>query len=1704
MSFAGASRAERVLPFATLQDLYDHHRFLDAFQLTSELWNPSTDVEQFTVDELILAGRLAARLGGRRLYRWLLRKAVARQPSTPRVRYFGRHVPTPRARLLDELKGFEAQPDLGGDDLPLRAWWYASFAFTWGMLRDFERAQQCLDRAHSLAPNDSWVLSCESDVHGQADRWLDALRSAERAWELDPGAPFAAASLGASLLNLGRVQEAAERLHAAAEGCQSFDIVLYAAWYQCALAETVEGQQRRAILEERARPLADRLTAVAPLADRDARAAIARTYLDIADLADDYAGIERWTNEVRSPFHRQLLANLKKNPEGRRIRLTPRRNVQKHEACVPTSIEVAMSASGLVVSADQMSSEITFGGTPEWAAAEWLQKRGFHVRFFAVTAELAAQLILKGIAFVLSWDADENGHAVAIVGLDQRSGTLLVHDPMGFRDTEYLLNILERNASPLGIKGMAVVAPERAALLDSLLPAESMVMEAAQQHQQALITQGPSAARRVVEDLLQRYPLHPGSLYLQAAQQLEDGQAGLALKQLQTLLQRFPRSPAVRVRFMAACRALGNTALIRETLEGIVERSVLPGLEAQRDWVHPPDRYVFEYADLLRLSADTRDHAEALLHALIRRQCNSAGAWHNLADLLWQRREMEGALLCYRLSSCLAPSDEHYARAYADVLGMEKRDEEGFAWLQSRVRRFGDSPHAVSTWISWINALEDRGFPERALAACNEALARHGGSPELLAFAVAFFARMGEWENAEDRLSAIDSKDNPAAFYEASTHFFRMRGDLKRALENAASWLGESPCSPAARYSMLDLVASSDGPEAAVATAARWMRDNRHHEGFEEAYCAQLDRASAPKWRKYSVLLRRLKRNPEDGWAWRELTFDCLYQYSMLPDVPSRGRVAGRLEQFLSECNRTSAGDAATIRAHALWSEYRNQWPEAVATSLRAVERDPGNMYSYERIWECSSRLSGDERRQLWAQIEPVLLRAPGRFSVARHIMRLLVDRFGVTEAEKTVASWRAARPDDPDIIEAAADLLIDHGHGRSDAQRAIALLQPAVERYPYHSGLRFSLGSAYRRAGQHAEADNALSEVIRRHPDNTYAKIRLAWVRFHQDDAAGAYELLDSAQACSPRNSDILEARVQMLMDAQRFAEASDVIQQALERMPEDVPARNRAITLFMQCGAPDKAMQAARAGIEVYPRGAYLWLLLGRTLNDMRQYAEMGEIEACLRKSLRLNVGLFEAADLLSLVLAEQRRYDDASAVMREIASAMGDPSPALGRLAWLKRAQGSKREALADLSEVLTASPWYSWGWNVLMDWLEEDQAWEQACRLLREIPPQMLTHTSFRYRRLLLLEKAGLERDRLDEEWRDLLRDFPEDLSLHVRRYDSLSESKRFDEAAAVLASILQVEPDSSFTLARHVEVLARQQKKEAALEQALRVCFAPVEESTWPADKVWDVARDAGFAEDLYASCRQRVLAAEKPSRRSFAKMASYAMRNEPKRFPQPKHRIWFPGGWVHELVLLARAVTKTPWDGSDYRAELYSVLSDYGYHQLVRKLWKKFGSAVQLGVDEWSQVGRALAAGRDSEGRRFLAAWRERPGVEMWLIANYVNCLSRLRRAQLGELFTSCRDALQRLPHDHCASYLAHRMAEASALLGDDKSFLEVWAAYPNYFKAPLREGEYFHPKKGFLRDDIPRLAEYLEQGRRRRYRLLVWGLRWKEFTEES
>src|SRR6266404_6072782 len=76
--------------------LYDSGLFLRAYQESKDYWMAPARLTDLSIDELVLGLRLAARLGGVRLSRWMRREVFKRAPSHPKVRYYAANIQVDR------------------------------------------------------------------------------------------------------------------------------------------------------------------------------------------------------------------------------------------------------------------------------------------------------------------------------------------------------------------------------------------------------------------------------------------------------------------------------------------------------------------------------------------------------------------------------------------------------------------------------------------------------------------------------------------------------------------------------------------------------------------------------------------------------------------------------------------------------------------------------------------------------------------------------------------------------------------------------------------------------------------------------------------------------------------------------------------------------------------------------------------------------------------------------------------------------------------------------------------------------------------------------------------------------------------------------------------------------------------------------------------------------------------------------------------------------------------------------------------------------------------------------------------------------------------------------------------------------------------------------------------------------------------------
>jgi tetratricopeptide (TPR) repeat protein len=629
------------------------------------------------------------------------------------------------------------------------------------------------------------------------------------------------------------------------------------------------------------------------------------------------------------------------------------------------------------------------------------------------------------------------------------------------------------------------------------------------------------------------------------------------------------------------------------------------------------------------------------------------------------------------------------------------------------------------------------------------------------------------------------------------------------------------------------------------------------------------------------------------------------------------------------------------------------------------------------------------------------------------------------------------------------------------------------VKRFPDHAGLRFSLARAYRALNRNPDANRVFADLVERRPNDISALINLGWIQHREADTAGGLRTLERAQVQAPRDPRPLDQRAQMLIDAGRRDEAIATVETMMRSIPSSVQTYDWAIGRLSQLNLFERAVEAARAGTRTFPRGAYLWLLLGKMLQQNSDLAAPGEVETCLRQSLRQNATLFESVDWLAILLLEQQREEEAKQLLLEVERHMADPAAARGRLAWIRRQGEEKKQALEDMEAVVRDAPWYSWGWYRLLEWLQEDQRWEQARASLATIPPAMLHDFQFRRKRVELLEKAGALSSTTDPEWDALLSDLPEETPLHLGRFDALGKAGRMREAAELLRRLLPAEQDNVYLRARMVQVDCFEKNFAAAVEDAMVVAFTRNDESEWPVNQVWEQIRAAGHLEEFTRRFMLGLKQGKEPAERALVLYAEHLFAGEYPSFQ------WIRRSWLHaatrNIRRLVRLVERSSWVEEHHLAKLMEVLNKEGYRRMVVACWRRM-KARGLGSETaaWAQTGSALInLQKKGEARALLADWRTRRGIKMWMLANYLIALPRMSQSGCDEVIRTCREALEKLPHDHCARYLVYMGAEACVLIGDREGLMAFCETHRGYVAGTPQPGEFFPAWQRYLVDEL-------------------------------
>lgn len=1645
------------IPVKKINELYDGFRYLDAYKMLLPAWDMVERAELGTAEELVHVGRLAGRLGNDELRLKLYKKANTVDPENPLVRFLAA-LPDREFNLLKELREYEKNPAPSLVQPEWQAIWLTNYAWIFALVRDFGKAGELLDKARDLGEEEAWIDCCQADVLYMEDRWDEALAVAERAWKQAPGMPRGAAVLGKILTKMGRLDEAVKTLLAAAQSTQSHETLVTTLWHMCVKAER-STEELRLKLAARAYELSKKLPRLAPIADKDTKSRIGACRMDIAVLLDDTALMKKHALETDSPYYEEIMKNIEKNRESRRFVLPFRLVFQKHQTCLPASVAAVMGAFGVKIDEDELASDLTYNGTSTWRTAEWLEARGFQTRLFVCTPDLARKLIQSKLPFVLLTKHVGFAHASAAVGISAKSDTLTVHDPSFERWFNYLIDKIDGDEAPFGPEGMAIVPNEKAALLD-LIPAESHESAAAYNSYIKLCeTQGPRSGAGLVGDFSKKWPGLPSARRLEAIHLGFTGDIFGAIDIQKTLLKDYPDNIPLRGELLDNLYKLRNTALIRKVLEDIVERGKMPGISQDQSWRYPPITYVAQYADFIGTTADGYKKAEKALEEALKKDMLNSEAYHILGDIWARQGRFEESILPFRCASFLDEHNEHYAREVCETLRRANRENEGLQFLAARVKKLGKTLMGSFPWITLIDALEDYGFPDKAIAMMQKARTQWPEDESLQSHAVRFWIRMGRWDLAAEALKALETTGNTMKYLSAAVNYYRLSGQWEKAFQCCEKWIAESPENMAARSEYVSLYEMGRGRKSGLALTQKWMAEHKGNDHFEKLHYDELKRRYRDD-EQIRILTARIKRNRHDVWAWREYGFVMMSKVENASGAERDSHVA-RFGKIVENCLRLAPDDPSTLALRAGYEEVRGNPKKAVNLLLKALAAEPEYAYCYSKIWNCAESFTDTDQRAVLARLEKIMLRIVGFLHQARDLAFKIAERFGVKEADKYIEKWQKRSPNDPEIIEARADLLLHYGQGKSDAKIAAELLEDAVGRFPNQFDLRTSLAHAYSVLQRPEDEIAVLREIIRRNPLNAMARNNLANVMANAGELDDAAELLARGIQCDPQEESVPRDLAMLFWRYGDPEQAIGVLEEAIRDIPESIMLRMVFVDRLFDLGEDERAVGTAKEGIDHYPDGAYLWYQYGEALVRSKSHSDMTEIESVYRKALEFNPAYFDPAESLAILLSEQRLFDDAREIIRRQIPLLAEPYMGHGRLACITRDEGQKRPAIDEMAEVIQKWPTYKWGWKILLNWLGEDEEWELAKNFLKDVHPVMSDDPSFCSERLSLLHDAGIPPGELDPEWDGLLHDFPTNEKIICQRIDNLFEREDWRKAEEILATAESSRRLTSYMMARKIFLLVRLMHYPKAVECALDLWRMPGDDEIWPEETAWESLADDGFRVILTRETMALVKKGIRIRPRAFALMVGNIELMHTGKLTDSKYlfRFLLKSEIAKTIEELPEIIDRGGYDDTGhYKSVALEKFIDLGLQKRAEKYWKRHGGKSRNETPLWQTMGRIYATGDNRDMRRVrnhMADWRERPGCEMWAVANYVNSLRKIERKRrfpisedLNELYATSKDALERLPYDHTVKYIACVLCESALRLGKDEAFLEFMGRF--------------------------------------------------------
>ena len=1551
-NFVESPFSQMIIPENELKEVIELHErslHLQAYKLAQSI----CPLPKWEGQEAILtASHLAHNLGALETSRRWAAKAWRMDKKNPRALFY---------YASDILQGKGALPALifirkhdgnfRGDE-KLQSWWACLSAEVFAQLRDFRAADRFHRKAAEIAPHESWVWVSQAHSLEMQDRYEESLALSRKAFELKPWHRSSVFQLAHSLTLLERYDETLEILTEAAARVENAWIVK-----QLADIQTELGMHREAFAS------LERLVELTPMREEKLSQWIYGSLSDAAYLNGDVPQAIRFADISSTPFHLKIKEHLETlNGTEKRVRLPLGFLRQHHFTCAPATLSNISRFWQKKAEHLELADEICYDGTPAHKERIWANRNGWETREFTVNWENTAELINRGVPFTLATVQPGNGHLQAVVGYDEKRRTFLVRDPFYQHFAEYSAEELLESQKSSGPRGMALVPRKNAELLRDLELRESRQYDFQFAVDDALENHDREKAAAALSAMEKEFPEHRLTWAAHWTLARYDANHLKLLEAVKNLLENFPADINLKLSFLSVSNEFMSRTERLEKLEQFSKAKETDPLLWQMFGAE--------------LGCDAHQHGRALrwLYKSLRKLPSAALTYRLIADIFWSKRRFEEAAELYRFAACLNDKDEQFSYSYFLAMRYLKKDEEALRFLRDRFERFGQLSN--SPVQSLFHALRELGRTVEAFEVLETALEKRPGDGELKLFAAGAKGRFGKKKEAEELLKQAENQSPRGIWLKNAAMITEQEGNLQKSLNYWREIAVLEPTAYDTHENIAFLLSALEGKKSAQEYLRKITRQFPFNIPLQKLRLAYLrDEVTEA----IAVVRDLVRLNPQDTWSRRELSrWLCLVRkYDKALDAaqtavntdPSDALNHWTLGEVLAETKKYDEAAAEFKTSISLsadadyalagWLNICRTNREKIA-ALQFMRGELGRQVSFG-AGIAAYRDQGKrilEPQNLLAELRQFYEKNRDAWFASSAVIQQLADLHELDEAlelaEKAVKKF-------PLIYQVWYDLSTVHKL-RSDGEQEINALRQAVSLNINWSFGFQQLAEALQRAGQFAEAEQVLREVLTRSPLDHFLHGYLAEVQWKLGEKEGALQTARRAVAIEPQ-----------------YDWAWRVIKNWSEELKQPLLAAEMARELTVQ-----------------KPKDVRTWLTLAQILDNGNFSQEQFD---AAEAALKLEPQNTQALAIKANSLADARRFDEAIAVC-QTTSADGHRHEQLRYVqAGIEAARGNYEESIRQLENLTAVSPDYYPAWERLAGiYREQDQKKADYLRVtlgMTRLAPQEATTFGYLGEAYLLNDK----RSEAKKAFRQAFSLAPEYSFAGCSLFDLYFEDGEMEDCRSLvklLSEFVHTENSLMREIIFHakdgdVETAERLWKKLCLSEKANRGHFDYILQkfkdlNLSGEEFIWETLRETSF--DVNANPLVGAYFIEhyrkKKGEKACLEMLEKLRANQ---------KVW------------AEAVSK-------YQEILLKNNPD-----ALRPFFEKNYQSLKQNDDVWASTGYALNAAREFEkGAEWFSDWKKREKVQPWMLWNYTIILRRLGRDE--EAHRIHREALK-LPDDH-------------------------------------------------------------------------------------